>query len=292
MQALIDGDIIQYRCGFASDKQMYFLPDGTRMQYKKDMVNYCKDNGIDVGTIGTEVTHEPVERALHSVKKTLKGIMASIDATECKIFLTGKANFRDDLYPKYKANRDRSRKPHWFKEIGEYMVKYWDAEVVTGVEADDAMGWWQWKAILNNTSNNLSDTETCICTLDKDLNMIPGWHYNWVADDGKGLMFLNDEESAILYFMQQWLTGDSADNIPGLPKVGEKTAQKILEPYKTSVTSVRQLYQAIADEYKKKAISPEMMHMIGDLLWIQRVPGETWDKYLGLTKVRQDNESA
>lgn len=288
MTALLDGDIIQYRCGFASDKQVYVCPDGTKIQYKKDAVAHCLAEGLDKEFIVPEVTYEPVEHALHSVKLTIKGIMESIDATECQIFLTGKANFRDDLYPLYKANRDRTRKPHWFKEIGEYMVKYWDADVVVGAEADDAMGWWQWKDILLHSQ--LEDNETCICTLDKDLNMIPGWHYNWVADEGKGVMFLNTEEDAILYFMQQWLTGDPADNIPGLPKVGEKTAQKILEPFKQNITSVRQLYQLIANEYKKKAIDAKMMHLVGDLLWIQRTPGETWDKYLGLSKVRRENE--
>jgi 5'-3' exonuclease len=189
MKALIDGDIIQYRCGFASDKQKYVAPDGHKEQYKKDIVAHCNAQGFHVDDVKTEVTYEPVEHCLHSVKLVIKGIMESIDATEAQIFLTGKANFRDDLYGKYKANRDRSRKPHHYEAIGEYLVKYWGAEVVTGVEADDAMGWWQWKEILR--APDLASTETCICTLDKDLNMIPGYHFNWVADEGKGLMYLS-----------------------------------------------------------------------------------------------------
>jgi 5'-3' exonuclease len=91
--------------------------------------------------------------------------------------------------------------------------------------------------------------------------------------------------------MQQWLTGDSADNIPGLPKVGEKTAQKILDPFKHSIMSVRNLYDVIANQYKLHAIDLKMMHLVGDLLWIQRNPNETWDKYLGLTKLRQEKEA-
>lgn len=289
MKALIDGDIIQYRCGFASDKVEYECPDGVKWKYKKEAVEHCKNKGLHTSDIERHESYEPVEHCLHSVKKTIEGIMHSVDATEKTIFMTGKANFRDELYDKYKANRDRTRKPHWFNEIGEYLVQVHHADVVTGVEADDAMGWAQWKEIMNHTS--LDDTETVICTLDKDLNMIPGWHYNWVVDDGKGMMYCTDENDALMYFIMQWLTGDPADNIPGLPKVGVKTAQKIMGPLYKTVSSPRAMYQLVENEYISRGFTHDMMHMIGDLLWIQRTPGQTWDQYLGLTKLRQEKES-
>lgn len=117
--------------------------------------------------------------------------------------------------------------------------------------------------------------------------MIPGWHYNWRADNGNGMMHCVSQEDALSYFYQQWLTGDSADNIPGLPKVGEKTALKFL-PHLGS--SVRQVYQSILEKYLAHGFDAKYMHMIGDLLWIQRVPGQTWDQYMGLSSVRKDNE--
>lgn len=294
MKALIDGDIIQYRCGFASDKLEYVVDDkagGAVFKYKKEANEFCDKVGLDKKTdITKREGFEPVEHCLHSVKLTLKGILEATDATEHQIFLTGKANFRDDLYKKYKANRDRTRKPHWFNEIGEYLKTVWKAEEVTGVEADDAMGWWQYKEILN-TKGSLYDSETVICTLDKDLNMIPGWHYNWVADGGKGTMYCTTPEESILYFAQQWLTGDPADNIPGLPKVGEKTAQKILGHLNSSNLSARSVYNEIEKQYTQRGFTHEMMHLIGDLLWIQRNPGQTWDQYLGLSKLRKEKEN-
>lgn len=293
MRALIDGDIIQYRCGFASDKVEYVVDDkagGAVFKYKKEANAFCDKYGFDKDTaITRKESYEPVEHCLHSVKLVIKGIMESIDAADVKIFLTGAANFRDDLYTEYKANRDRSRKPHHFKAIEEYLINVWGAEKVVGVEADDAMGWAQWKEI-QTSGVPLEDTETCICTLDKDLNMIPGWHFDWTKDNGKGLMYMTDEQDSLYYFFQQWLTGDPADNIPGLPKVGEKTAQKILEPFKQRLFSPRALYEMILREYTSRGFTPDKVNLIGDLLWIQREPMQSWDKYMGLTKLRQETE--
>jgi len=93
-----------------------------------------------------------------------------------RIFLQGGGNYRDRIatIQPYKGNRDPSARPKYFDEIRSYLVDFWGAEVITGMETDDACGIEQWKH---------KDRSTCIVSLDKDLDNIPGWHYNYVKDE-------------------------------------------------------------------------------------------------------------
>jgi len=301
MKALIDGDVIVYQGGFASDQTKYSCPDGFTCKYKKDAVTHCVDNGLVVALIEKTVTAEPVEYCLSSIKKMIKGICDSVDADDYTTFLTGKGNFREKIYTEYKANRDRTHRPTHYTAIREYLLNFHNGDEVVGVEADDAMGWHQYKDIILTKGDQL-DGESCICTIDKDLNQIPGWHYNWRADDGEGSMYWIDPEEANRFFFQQWLVGDQADNIPGIKGMGDKTAIKYLGkhlgngqpeagiPYPTS----REYYACVRKAWTDMMpqCSMKYMHMIGDLLWMQRNPGETWDMYLGLMNERKAYEQA
>ena len=62
--------------------------------------------------------------------------------------------------------------------MNEYLVKEYKAEVCDGQEADDALG-------INQTD------QTIICTIDKDLLMIPGQHYNFVKEEFKTVTYLD-----------------------------------------------------------------------------------------------------
>jgi len=87
--------------------------------------------------------------------------------------------------------------------------------------------------------------ETVICTRDKDLRQVPGWHYGWemgaqpefgpmlVTKEGGGL-YLNKKRSEIKgtglpFFYAQVLQGDRADDIPGLPGCGAVRTHDLLE---------------------------------------------------------------
>lgn len=283
MRALVDGDVIVYAAGFASDKNTYTTPDHVPHRYKREATAHCKKYGLDPSKIVKGVQAEPLEHCLHSVKKMLNDIKNKIDATEVEVFLSGPGNYRDDMYKFYKANRDPSHKPIHYNEIKEYLRTVWKAQEVTGVEADDAMGWWQYREVVSQPDVMMQ--ETCICTIDKDLNMIPGWHYNWKADKGKGMMYPVSETEATLYFFKQWLTGDSADNIPGLGGIGDVTAERMLRSFGS--TDPGPLYEYVCEQYHKRGISTGTLNTIGDLLWIQRSPMEMWDKHFG---IRRHNE--
>ena len=203
--------------------------------------------------------------------------------------MTGGLQWRKSTFPDYKANRDTTHKPHWYKEIQEYLIKYYNAEVIVSSEADDAMAWHQWEDSGTRVNDQFT-AESCICTIDKDLNMVPGFHFNWNANKGKGDMFWIEPDTADRVFFEQWLMGDNADNIPGIPKVGTVTAAKLLKdiPDDTEI-----LYDEVMRLWHDRTSQPaKFVHMIGDLLWMERVPGDKWDKHYGLTNKRVANNAA
>ena len=129
--------------------------------------------------------------------------------------------------------------------------------MIEGREADDALGCAQTK-------------ETCIVSIDKDLDMIPGAHYNFVKDQ----FYEVNEEQAWHSFYKQLLTGDRTDNIPGITGIGPKKAEKLLDGHKGQMDLHRRVEQAYKEHYAKDALS--LMNERGSLLWIQREPGVVW----------------
>ncbi len=276
MQALLDGDIIVYSCGFAAEKKLHSVyleaPSGAveehQFEKKKDANAFVKEHG---GEIVTTTNVQPVEYALHLVKQLVAKIMEETAADSYRLFLTGKNNYRDELVTYYKANRDPDAKPVHYTAIKNYLLKHCYAEMVEGQEADDAMG------IAQTTNFDLInevdiDYTTIICTKDKDLDMIVGWHYNWT----KELKYFIDQESADLFFYTQMLTGDGTDNIPGLFKL---TGKKATRPIKENLQnrSVPEMWEYVKGIYHDCGMDEEEQLLeIGRLLWIRRQEDELW----------------
>src|SRR5690606_15399326 len=155
---------------------------------------------------GWAANDEPLEFVLSTVRQNIKHWLEQFP--ECqyyKGYLTGKGNYRQALgkQREYKGSRKDKAKPKYLKEIMEYLINHWDAEVIDGREADDAMGCWQWAH---------PDKSTVIVTIDKDLDMIPGYHYNPV----KQKLYYVKKPDADRKFFTQVITGDTVDDVPGL----------------------------------------------------------------------------
>jgi len=144
----------------------------------------------------------------------------------------------------------------------EYLINHWDAEVIDGREADDAMGCWQWAH---------PDKSTVIVTIDKDLDMIPGYHYNPV----KQKLYYVKKPDADRKFFTQVITGDTVDDVPGLPGYGPVAARKLLKPE----MGWNEMLDTVRREYDKvyPYTGPEVMGEMADLVWIQREEGILWN---------------
>jgi len=102
-------------------------------------------------------------------------------------YLTGSDNFRKEIAvtAPYKGNRTQD-KPKHYDLIREYLEKAWGCEIVQGQEADDAIG------IRAYEFEDIEDY--VIMSIDKDLDMLRGWHYNFIKDK----KYLVDDAEKIL----------------------------------------------------------------------------------------------
>jgi 5'-3' exonuclease len=101
--------------------------------------------------------------------------------------------------------------------------------------------------------------------------MIPGWHFNW----NNMTMYQTTPEQGLFNFWCQTLAGDATDNIPGLPRVGKKTAEKILKDVKPS-----EFKTEVLNHYSEHGWGEEELHRNAQLLWILRKPlFETYGKH-------------
>ena len=198
MELLIDGDVIVYRVGFAT-------------QHKDE---------------DGEVVADPLAYALHSCKMYINGMIKRTKASKSRLFLTGRGNFRSVVDPEYKANRKDTAKPVHYQAIRDYMVKHLGAEMIEGMEADD-------KLALCQTN------DTMIATIDKDLLMVAGEHYNFVKDEYKTVT----PEEGTHWFYMQMLMGDKVDNIIGIRGIGKVKAAKILAESDDWDSTVESHYQ-------------------------------------------------
>ncbi|MFN9771634.1 MAG: DNA polymerase I [Burkholderiales bacterium] len=145
--------------------------------------------------------------------------------------------FRDDLYDAYKANRaetpaDLRAQIAPIHEMVRAMG--WPLLHVEGVEADDVIGTLTEQAWRRGL-------RTLVATGDKDLAQLVNGHVTLVdtmTRKGEAPEPM-DREGVIAKFgvpperIVDWLTlvGDAVDNVPGVPKVGPKTAVKWLEEH-------------------------------------------------------------
>ena len=260
LTALVDGDPIVYICGFAAQSSTWrCVEDDSIHATKTKAREHAENNKLNTALISEIIDYEPLSHALHLVKNCLNLIQSRTGCSEMRIFLTGSANFRDKIATirPYKGNRP-DRKPYWYKEIRDYLIEVRGAEVVNGIEADDALGIFS------------EGNKTVICTIDKDLDMIEGLHFNYQKDE----MYDVSPENALRNFYMQLLTGDVTDNIQGVPGVGKKTARALLK----HCTDEEDMYWTCLKEYcrtHEKAF--EALLENARLLWMLREPKQQWE---------------
>ncbi len=187
--------------------------------------------------------------AIYGVVNMIRRLLKDYDPDRIAVVFDAKGKtFRDELYDQYKAHRPPM--PNELKAQIEPLHEILRAMglpvlVIDGVEADDVIG---------TLARQASDAghDSLISTGDKDMAQLVNEHITLVNTmtgsvlDRAGVeeKFGIPPERIIDYLA---LVGDSSDNIPGVPKVGPKTAVKWLRQYGCLDEIVRH-----ADEIKGK----------------------------------------
>tara|TARA_R110000765_G_scaffold49367_3_gene100377 strand:- start:375 stop:1250 length:876 start_codon:yes stop_codon:yes gene_type:complete len=275
----VDADILVYSAGFATERRFYSLtaydPDfneyvALEFQYKAEV-----DEFIESPSGAAMVDHsveqkseaEPLSHAIKVLELMVKRIATNLEVSDDDIVmhLTGKTNFRKEIatIKPYKGNRKDTAKPVHFTGIQQAIKDRWTTLLSVDEEADDTMGYHHYKAFI-------AGEDSIICTIDKDLDMIPGKHYNFRKSD----LYYVDEQQAEQAFYEQLLKGDTTDNIVGVKGVGAAKAQKALSGTET----IEEMEAVVGDMYRKGYGEDWYDALIenGRLLWIRRTPGEMW----------------
>ena len=194
---IIDGEIVCYQ---AVTNQAFMTEIHTKQQEYYHMLN-MKDLVTDVA-------------------KRMEELVALLKAKEVIVVFGGKGNFRKEVLPTYKSNR-KPYKPLGYGKAKEWMESNYPTVAHPGLEADDVMG------ILHTTPSLVSNMETVMVSIDKDMRQIPGLLY----DQGKGLAKpeLVTPQEAFAWTMAQAISGDAIDGYHGIPGYGPVKARGVVE---------------------------------------------------------------
>ena len=180
------------------------------------------------------------------------------DPNDYEVFLTGSGNFRYDIaksFP-YKGNRKSTEKPIHLPVAREHLITNYKASVSEGEEADDLIA----------IAATRYGPETIVASVDKDMLQLPCKHFNFT----KGEWHDVTEFEGTKFFYKQILTGDRADNIMGLYKVGPVKAEKIVKDCNTE----EELWDAVIKAYDGNI---DRVVENARLLWLRRKEGEVWE---------------
>ena len=172
--------------------------------------------------------------AIHGVMNMLRKLINDLDPKYFAVIFDAKGKtFRNDLYKEYKANRppmdeDLRCQIEPLHEI--IRASGWPLLVIDNVEADDVIG------TLATQASQLS-LSTIISTGDKDMAQLVDDNVSLINTMNNGGLMGHDgvvekfgvKPDQIIDYLT--LMGDKVDNIPGVEKVGPKTAAKWINEY-------------------------------------------------------------
>ena len=194
--------------------------------------------------------------AIHGVLNMLRRLHKDYQAdySACVFDAKGKT-FRDDLYPEYKAHR-----PPMPDDLAAQIVPLheciramgWPMLIVDGVEADDVIGTLTKLAVRENMRCIISTGDKDIAQLVSPQVTLVNTMNNEILDEAGVLAKFGIPPARMLDYLA--LVGDTADNIPGVEKVGPKTAVKWLTQYGTLdniIAHANEIGGAVGDNLRK-----------------------------------------
>lgn len=233
-------------------KEKLLLLDGNSLAYRAFFALPLLTNDSGIHT-----------NAVYGFTTMLQKILEEEQPTKILVaFDAGKTTFRHDSYEEYKGGRQKTppelseQFPYLRKLIDAYQIKRYELEMY---EADDIIGTLAKQAEKENI-------EVIIISGDKDLTQLATDHVT-VYITRKGMTDIEHytpahiEEKYGLTPKQiidmKGLMGDTSDNIPGVPGVGEKTAIKLLKEYGTLEKLYEEIESMKPSKMKEKLVNNE-----------------------------------
>lgn len=238
--------------------------------------------------------------AFQSIKQKVDKIVEAAGCDDFVVCIEGEGNFRKDFKSRFVDYKgQRSAKPLLFEECREFFLKKYKEKVILseGRETDDTCNILAWESYNKAVAaKNRAACDVVLAFVDKDL-----------AANSRGLLlnynkleegvFWNHSFTQAYNFATQLLTGDDADNIPGIEKlskitkerfkikvegVGPATAKKVLADCKTEAELAARVFECYSAMYGEEEGWDERLDENGFFLYLLRHEKDEWDlnKYL------------
>lgn len=271
MRAVVDLDMIKYAAAAAGEKRTIKAVHKstgdefdckTRTEFyghwiKKEggiLKDFNETNGKDYVAEDFEIIDiqkpEPIENVLHTAKMMFKSALHLSQAESYEAYLGKGDSFRVALSTllKYKGNRDDLLIPLALPEVTEYLIKTVKPEIITGIEADDAV-----------VMSANGDRNKVVLGVDKDyrgcnvLLMNPNKPEEGVLDcSGFGSLWIDAKGKVTgkgrIFFYFQVLSKDVTDNYAAncFSDIAwaDKSAYKVLAPCKDDKQALAALVKA------------------------------------------------
>lgn len=229
---------------------------GQQWDTKAIAIKALESEGKDITKLIKTSNPEPWEAVKSTIDRYIDDLFESLNNPFNVLALVagGSGNFRYDVATilPYKGNRV-TELPYHFNAVKEYVVKTKEVKKVNPYwEVDDAVGY-------------LYEDGDLIVSIDKDLNQIPGEHFNPKKKEYTDIQPLE----ASRYFYTQVLTGDSTDNILGIYGIGSSsTYVKQLKGLETEMEMFNHVFNIYQSRYGSYA--RQFMEENCRLLWLCR----------------------
>lgn len=166
----------------------------------------------------TTSTNETWEQQLHD---RIAGYCETLGCDTVFVALSDlEGNWRKDVLETYKSSRKDKERPLLWYEVRSHLIDAWDATLLHRLEGDDVCG-------LAATNNWWFEGDRVVCSIDKDLHTIPGYH--WSPGKGHLKPIWVPPQRAAYCLAWQTLAGDQVDDYAGCPGVGPVAAHEALE---------------------------------------------------------------
>jgi len=285
----IDADtILVSACMMSQTNYVVYTKEGKRVSPAKSKKNWCelnpkKDpndyNFVQEATLIQKGFTPTISICKSNVTASIKRISDKYPDHKTWVCIEGEGNYRDDLYPYYKGNRNGEILLR--RELSQWVIDTFPRVIVSeGCETDDTVATQMWKGHQDFLKTGVHTRMISCC--DKDLMTVAGKLYNY----GKDKEHIIDELEADRWFCTQLLYGDSTDNIKGinnpLPEeflkkygvranakgVGEKTAAALVAGLEKSSDCFERVIEAYREVYgdewlpalQEEAIALRMCH--------------------------------
>lgn len=199
-----------------------------------------------------ELMYDDYHTQLRTILNAIEEDGFIIDST-IHFFSTCSKNFRYEIYPEYKANRERTPLTSMVYHFKHYVISVLESEgeqvrYSDTLEADD---------LIAESVELLEENYPIVLSIDKDLKQLPCCHFDYykikvgLDEFGepvrafRGFSYTTPQEGREM-LLKQLLIGDRVDHIEGVKGIGPKKADLLLKD-KNEFGQLRAVYEAYND---------------------------------------------